>query len=271
MAGSPIVRPLDNNFRFQAKGQFFIRDKGAKVWKKGGDYEEFKWSYNIEENEIFSNEYPEQTLAYVDVTKADITLSFTARMMTEQLRRVAFMSQEGLSYSQDAAEAATEIYLLQAGDVIELPHKDLTDVALTAKDELDADVNLVEGTHYSVSAADGLVDVYALPAEAAVSADGETTVTVVYDADAIVGRKAYGILSATDIRKEVKFVQNTKLGVMHDSVLWDIQLRADGDILLGGDGTDMGSMGFTGRVFADPSHGAGFELGMVTERERIAA
>ncbi|MBC6716915.1 hypothetical protein H9Q09_11920 [Aurantimonas sp. DM33-3] len=270
MAGSPIVRPLDNSFRFQTKGQWLIKLPGSKTWKKAGDYNEFKFSYNIEENEIYSNEYPEQTLAFVDVTKAEVSLGFTTRMMTDFLRRVAFMSKPGLTFDQAAADAVIDTTFAAAGDVIEVAHRNLTNVALTVKDELDAEIDLVEGTHYAVSAADGLIDVFALPADAAVNENGEAEVTTTYDAEAIVGQVAYGVLSATDIRASVKFLQNTKLGVQHEVEFWDVQIRADGDVVLGSDGTEMGEMGYTGRVFADPTRGAGFEMARVLERARAA-
>ena len=174
MANTPIYRPLPNSFRMKPKGQFLIKPADSEEWHKGGDYDEFKYSIDIEETEVYSNEFPEKTLALLDITKAEPTISFSARMMTPFLTEVAFMSAK------------------------------------------------MAGSGMGVSSVD--------------------------------------LASDTE--------EDTKWGPMHEVTFHDVQLRPDGDVILGADGDDFQTQSYVGRCYRDLDQPAGFELGTVVERPR---
>ena len=266
-SNTPAIRPLGNAFRFKPKGVFWMRPVGSEFIERGGDYQEFKLTTTIEENEVYDNQYPEKTLALVDLTKADITVSFQSRMMVEFLRRTAVLSSV-LTYSQQAAIDVSITKTIPTGKGIRLAHRDISDIEIMSTG-VGAEI-YVAGVHYDLDGASGQLFILAHPDGVVLDADGNAEVDITYSAPAIEGRKSYGPMSQTDIRCAIGFRQKMKWGPQIDAVFHDVQLRPDGDIMLGSDGDDFGTMGFTGRVFADPTKPAGFQLGELVDIERAA-
>lgn len=261
---SATFRPLGNNLRMKPKGQFALKLIGEEFYEKGGDYSSFNWTPDIEENDVNSNEYPERTLALVDITKSDITIAFTARMATDVLRRISMLSEEK-TYSQAAVAAGSVTKNMPVGKLLSLGAMDVTVTSVTGP----ADEVYVLGTHYELDSATGMIGILAHP-DGVAAVEGVAEVTIDFTAPTIEGRKAYGFMSQTSIRATILFRQKVKWGPQSAVEFWDVQLRPDGDIVLGGDGDEFAEVSFTGRVFADPTRGAGYELGRAVDLPRAA-
>ena len=260
-------RPLTNDLRMKPKGQFALEIIGEEAdgFDKGGDYSSFTVTPNIEENDVNSNEYPEKTLALVDITTADISIGFSARMATDVLRRISMLSEQK-TFTQAAVAAGTMTKMMAPNKLFSLGAMDVTVTTVLGPNAEE----YVFGTHYEIDSATGMVGVLKHPDTVLADESGRAEVTVEFTAPEIEGRKAYGFMSNTTIRARILFRQKNKWGPQSAIEFWDVQLRPDGEIVLGGDGEEFAEVNFTGRVFADPTRGAGYELGRAIDLPRAA-
>ena len=261
---SPSSTPLDRNFRFKPKGQFFLLDPYLNEWTRGGDYSAFSISAEIEEEDVFSNEYPERILDFVDVTSADITINFTAKMMPSFLRRAAMLSKR-LTRTQEAVVGATVSQAVTSGGAIRLPHLAITDVAVDAGGA--GAQAYVEGVNFTIDKVSGFLLILKHPDGVVVDAKGQAVVDVIYSAAAFT-RETFGLMSQTSIQTSIAFRQKVKWGPQVLVIIHRAQIRPDGEITLGGDGNEFGEMSFTCRVFADPTKGGDFQLGEAIDLPR---
>lgn len=261
---SPSITPLDKSFRFKPKGQFFLFDPYLQEWTRGGDYASFSISMEIEEEDVYSNEYPERVLDFVDITQADLTVNFTARMQPMFLRRASMLSKR-LTKTQVAVEDVEFSSKVTSGGVLRLPHMAITEVAVAASGA--GAQTYVEGTHFSIDKVSGFLVVLRHPDGVVLDVNGQAPVDVVYSAAAFT-REAFGFLSQTSIQTQIAFRQKVKFGPQVLAVFHRCQIRPDGEVGMGGDGSEFGEMSYTCRVFADPTKSADFQLGEAIDLPR---
>lgn len=261
---SPSITPLDRNFRFKPKGQFYLFDPFLGEWTRGGDYSNFAITPEFEENDVTSNEYPERVLDFVDITSADITVSFTARMLTPFLRRASMLSKR-LTKTQAAVEDVTHSQAVTSGGVIRLPHLAITDCIVEAGGA-GAQV-YVEGEHFTIDKISGFLVVLKHPEGVVLDVKEQAVIDVIYSA-AEFTREAFGLMSQTSIQTSIAFRQKTKWGPQVLVIIHKVQIRPDGEIVLGGDGTEFGETTYTCRVFPDVTKGGDFQLGEAIDLPR---
>lgn len=262
---APSLRPLDANYRYKPRGMFTMAEVGSANFNLGGDFDTFDVTTEIEENDVFSNETPEKSLALVDVTKAEIGISFTSRMLTKQIRRTQMLSSKQ-TFSQPAAPGQELDATIVVGDIIMLDHMAVTMGAVTS-----GAVVMVRGLHYECDSETGAFQLLLAPDGVILDAEGALEVHIEYDALEIVNRVAFGFMSQTDIRYTIQFRQKQKWGPQSFFQFWIVQLRPDGNMPLGGDGEDFGTQSFVGRVYPDFTRPAGFQLGRAIDIPKALA
>ncbi|SMC32484.1 hypothetical protein SAMN06297251_10138 [Fulvimarina manganoxydans] len=268
MAGTPTFRPLSESLRYRPKGQALFTIEGSDIRQKVGDYESLNLSFEIEETDDYSNEYPIRTKTGSEVTQADVSVSFASRMLPRLIRQLMYGSASGLTISQAAAAAeVVDVAKIAVDEIARLAHRKITDCLVT---DAAGAITYVEGTHYKCDREGGFVEILAHPVGATVTIepDGRETaaVQITYDADAITDAPVFGILSNPSIVVRIEFLQNMRRGPQSEIVLNRVQIRVDGDVPLAADGEDNASITFTGKCLPDTSQPAGLEIGYAIDR-----
>jgi hypothetical protein len=233
------------------------------VWENGvkpdrlfnlGDYEDINLAYEVEETEIVGNDSKVQTVRKTIVTKTGGTLTFSARQISDIVRELMYMS-EKRTVAQDANAAFSKAFKnLKVGDIIE------TDILNPAVATLgqgvgeDA-VEFVKGTHFHVTTT-GRVEILALPVGYVPATDADLDVA---GPAAALSTTEYGILRASSKTLRIVIEQVNDNG--DDIVIPKIQIRPDGDLSLGGSGTDPVAVSFTGKIQEDITEEDGRRLG----------
>ncbi|SMC57375.1 hypothetical protein SAMN06297251_10447 [Fulvimarina manganoxydans] len=261
-----IYSTLPNELRTKAKCQILARIKGDKFFRSLGDTTSVTGTRTLEESEVYSNETPDKDLALTDITKNEMSFNFVLRQMTAFAKKILFQSEEVVvSQAAVAAEAASFVGIA-AGDIADLDHHSISQITVECAATQTA---YVEGTNYVLDGEMGRLEIVAHPAGATVAVDGTADIDVVYDADAA-DVVTYGPASKTDVRAEIIIRQNNRWGPSFDYELWDMQMRPDGDLIMGQDGDDFGEMTIVGRAYADSTKAPEYRIGRVRQIPKAA-
>ena len=247
-----IHRPFDGHIRMKPTGVLLAKLKGEAGFINVGDYESVSYSFEFEEDDIYSPQAPERVKIATLPTESSISLSFELSQLTDMFRAIAYASNPNLVLNQPAVVAADfEFVDLKPGHVVPTGYKSVTEIVIPGYDE---------GVHFQFDGPAGNLEIIAHP-DGAEKADVAGTLS----ADAITGRQTWGLLSNTDIRGSLMFRSTNKYGPKQLVEFWDVKFRADGDQTLGSNSTDWANVSFTGEVFADASKPVAFAYGQVTD------
>ncbi|WP_062233611.1 hypothetical protein [Aureimonas sp. N4] len=84
-------------------------------------------------------------------------------------------------------------------------------------------------------------------------------------AAAVAGRKLWGVASKLDIHGSVMFRSTNKYGPRQLVEFWDVGLTGDGEVALGSNSIDQGTVWVMGKVYADATRKTAFAYGRATD------
>lgn len=257
-SGSAVFTPPSVNELFSPRGQMLFKPVGSDREVVLGEVEDFGATPELTEAEYRSKSYPRSRLVKTAVFADAVNLEFTLKSLNRRTLAMLFMGSSVDSVlTQSAVTAAEKVFANpERGDIFDLEAFDVAEVELDGG----TDGSWVLGTHYSVDAPTGRVEVLSVP-------DGsEASVTVTYSAPAIVeadGRQALGILEGQGIRGQIFYRELGAEGPFNWSVTyWDVEIRPSGSIAhMGGD--EYANIELSGKVYATAGKLPGQEYGRV--------
>ena len=252
-----IHRPFDGHIRMKPTGILMARLKNEVGLINVGDYESVSYSFEFEEDDIYSPQAPERVKIANLVTQSDVSLSFELSQLTPMFRTIAMQSDSTLVLNQ-VAEVGKTIAIddAGAGRIFPTGFRRISNVEIVGAGPDD----YVEGTHFQFDAETGYVEIIEHP-----GGTERGDVTISFDTAAITGRQVWGMLSQTDVRGALSFRSTNTYGPRQLVEFWDVKFRPDGDQTLGSNSTDWANVSFNGEVFADPTKSKAFAYGQVTD------
>lgn len=250
-----IHRPVTEHLAMKPTGVLMVRLAGETGFMNLGNYESVSFSMEKEEEDIWSPQTPIRSKVGTIVNEISATLSFELNQLTAGFRSVAMQSQRGLVLRQQAvAKAPFEIVDFEAGRIVPIGYRDVTEVKIEGYEE---------NKHFQVDRLTGNLEIIAHP-------DGKPRgkVAGTVSAAAIDGWSLHGIMSDMDIRGSAMFRSTNLYGPLQLVEFWDVQLSPTDEVTLGSNSADLGSISFEGSIFADPRREGAFEYGRVTDLPR---
>lgn len=254
-----IHRPFDGHIVMKPTGVLLAKLAGDVGFRNVGNYENVTYTIEKEEEEIWSPQAPERVKIGTIYNEVNINLAFGLQQLIPLMRSVVMQSDAGLVLDQAAvADKVVEIADLETGGIFPLGYRDVTKVAVAPA--AGGGQPYVEGTHFQYDAPTGHLEIIEHPGKAE-----KASVKVTVSAAAVAGRKLWGVASKLDIRGSVMFRSTNKYGPRQLVEFWDVGLTGDGEVALGSNSSDQGTVSVMGKVYADATREAAFAYGRATD------
>jgi hypothetical protein len=241
----PGALPLPDNLYFKQRCQILVGPYGADYHENQGDFESIEAAYDIQETEVYGNDSTVQVLRLSEVYRVGINITGVMRQMTGVLKNVMLAAEDNVVDLAAITVPATKVITgAKAGRIYSTGRSNIVVTGVVDGD----DETLVAGVDYRVDAKTGRVEALKDFAE----------LTISYTSPAHKKNKR-SIASKPNQFFSVIIRQLHDVG--DDLVFTKCQLRADGTVSMGADGTATGTLSVAIKVMVDPLAEEGFELG----------